>query len=671
MATVNASTSSFGFDLGDLAQRFADVGTVVTKSATSFTYRPSALWGAQQPLLTAQGVGFTFGADGLPTGGTVTSLTFALKLGTAPATTVMTISGFSAPALGLPGSVDALVALLSGNDTIIGTNFADVLYGLGGNDSMLGGAGNDTLWGDVGNDTLDGGAGLDLIRAGDGDDLGRGGTGNDTLYGGLGADKLYGGADNDIAYGEDGNDSLLGEAGLDTLYGGLGLDKLYGGADNDALYGDDGNDTLFGGAGSDALDGGAGADTAAFSDLALQGIYGRGVTVDLVDGTAKHTYFTTSVWGPSSPTAEEVDRLVSIENIIGSGAADFLYGSAIGNTIAGDGGADLIDGRAGNDTLYGQAGDDILIGGDGADRLDGGDGNDTFIDDAALGPHSNDTIVGGAGVDTADYNLRMQAITADMTAGTVRFAGSSEIDRISGIENVTTGDLDDKIFGDAANNAFVTVDGNDTIYGYAGDDTITAGYGNDWIDAGDGNDWVFESYKNGLAEWGNDTIYGGAGDDHIDCGFGNDVVDAGTGNDVIRAYDGSSIVNAGDGNDLIVVQSGYVQGTLGAGSDTFKVDSSVRPDFYAEINDFVSGQDFIDLSGFGLTAANRGTRWDVQAWNGGVGIEFRVDTFAAGTIGGGAIFLRGLTLDQFAIEPVLLSTSPDGTKTYRSADLVL
>ncbi|POR40076.1 hypothetical protein CRT23_25920, partial [Methylobacterium sp. V23] len=50
-----------------------------------------------------------------------------------------------------------------GNDTVIGSSFADNLLGGAGADALSGGAGNDTLTGGAGNDTLDGGAGTDTI----------------------------------------------------------------------------------------------------------------------------------------------------------------------------------------------------------------------------------------------------------------------------------------------------------------------------------------------------------------------------------------------------------------------------------------------------------------------------------------------------------------------------
>ncbi|MCK8067447.1 Ig-like domain-containing protein [Cobetia sp. 1CM21F] len=52
---------------------------------------------------------------------------------------------------------------LSGNDSLIGSSFDDVIRGGEGDDSLVGNAGNDLLIGDSGSNTFDGGAGDDLI----------------------------------------------------------------------------------------------------------------------------------------------------------------------------------------------------------------------------------------------------------------------------------------------------------------------------------------------------------------------------------------------------------------------------------------------------------------------------------------------------------------------------
>ncbi|MDP3458115.1 MAG: M10 family metallopeptidase C-terminal domain-containing protein, partial [Hyphomonas sp.] len=145
-----------------------------------------------------------------------------------------------------------------GDNSIVGTEEADVLYGTSGNDQIQGLGGNDTLYGLGGNDVL------------------LGGNGNDTLVGGPGADTLDGGPGDDYFY-VDVLDTIIGGSGYDTvivedLYAGplvlhlgsAGIERVLATHLADTLdastssvavvlYGFGGADTLIGGAGDDYL----------------------------------------------------------------------------------------------------------------------------------------------------------------------------------------------------------------------------------------------------------------------------------------------------------------------------------------------------------------------------------------------------------------------------------
>lgn len=69
-------------------------------------------------------------------------------------------------------------------------------------------------------------------------------TGNNNLVGTLWAERMYGGAGNDVLSAGGGNDTLYGGSGSDTLYGGAGSDLLYGGAGLDYLRGGSGSDAF-------------------------------------------------------------------------------------------------------------------------------------------------------------------------------------------------------------------------------------------------------------------------------------------------------------------------------------------------------------------------------------------------------------------------------------------
>lgn len=105
----------------------------------------------------------------------------------------------------------------------------------------------------------------------------------------------------------------------------------------------------------------------------------------------------------------------------------------------------------------------------------------------------------------------------------------------------------------------VAGDGNDTLTGTWQGNNLCGMRGNDRLDGGDGNDRL-----EGGAD--NDTLLGGNGNDTLDGGPGHDHMFGGTGNDVFR-----------------FTRSSVVSGST------------------AIIEDFYRGEDFIDLSGLGLT----------------------------------------------------------------------
>jgi Ca2+-binding RTX toxin-like protein len=183
-----------------------------------------------------------------------------------------------------------------GNDTVTGTEFADVITPGNGDDSVNGNAGDDTLvWnpgqasdvmtGGDGRDTVvDNGGGVDeqfVVRPLAGDptrvDASRinnpftlnidaeklvvnGNGGNDSITGSPGVAGLIQTEMN----GGDGNDALVGTDGNDIQRGGAGTDTISGAKGNDDMAGDDGDDTLIWnpGDGSDKFEGGAGNDIA-------------------------------------------------------------------------------------------------------------------------------------------------------------------------------------------------------------------------------------------------------------------------------------------------------------------------------------------------------------------------------------------------------------------------
>lgn len=207
------------------------------------------------------GSGFTYNAQDIPSGGTVTRYQQLLN-----GQVIFDLTGVNVPATQVVqwamtgNNYGAMEVILGGADSIQGSNFGDLIGGFGGADTIMGGNGADSiagmdganyLRGDAGNDVLVGGANFDDIN---------GNMGDDTASGGEGADWVVGGKDQDMLSGSGGDDIVYGNLGNDSCLGGVGNDLVRGGQDQDLLFGEGGNDWMSGDRGSDTISGGAGAD---------------------------------------------------------------------------------------------------------------------------------------------------------------------------------------------------------------------------------------------------------------------------------------------------------------------------------------------------------------------------------------------------------------------------
>ena len=223
--------------------------------------------------------------------------------------------------------------ILSGNDSVSGSIFGDILYGYSGNDKIYGMSGNDLLMGGPGNDVIYGGTGRDIAqfsKANNKIDL--------SIYG----YQLTG----------DGKDWLVD---IEDVNGGSGNDQINGDSSNNRLKGQAGHDVLYGGLGDDLLVGGSGNDTVIFSK--------RNNSVRL----------TTTA---SQQTGDGIDRLFYIENVDGGGGRDVIVGNKKSNIIRGQSGGDSLFGGPGNDRLFGGSGNDNISGGTGHDYIHSGTGID-------------------------------------------------------------------------------------------------------------------------------------------------------------------------------------------------------------------------------------------------------------------------------------------------------
>ena len=252
------------------------------------------------------------------------------------------------------------------------------------------------------------------------------------------------------------------------------------------------------------------------------------------------------------------------------------------------------------------AGNNVITGGDLADTLSGLGGNDTL--NGGLGA---DTLIGGDGNDTyvvddaGDVVNETTGLPADVDTRPVLDqlhvgGGSSKISTLPTMTPTSTAPAT------AANNVIIGNDGANQLFGGGNNDTLTGNDGNDVLDGGDGNDTI-----NGGND--NDTIIGGAGNDTIDVGGGFNTIVYNTinfGADIISSFDAAG-------------------GTPAT-------------------------QDRIDLSAFGITAANFATRVFIAP--SGANTLITVRDAALASIG--TIQVNGVTSGNFSVTDFTLATAP-------------
>ena len=340
------------------------------------------------------------------------------------------------------------------------------------------------------------------------------GTQSDDVFDGTSGDDAY--------YAQGGNDIINVFGGNDTVDASAGNDQVVGGGGNDNLYGGDGDDFIKGGFGDDVIDGGNGYDRAGYYqvDESL-----GGVTVDL------------NIAGPQNTGAQGWDTLTGIEYVSGTPFADTLTGDANDNILWGS--AATIDAESN------------WVSASNNDTLDGGDGNDLLV--VGIG---NQSLTGDSGTDTVSFtenfgddpsihiSLALQGAAQDTGQG---------MWTLTGIENLSGGDDDDQLTGDANANVLAGATGNDTLVGGDGSDTL---YGDGKFGSGSPASGPPTLIPD-LGTNGNDTLEGGLGNDLIDGGGGNDTASyaSASGSVMVTLFNnttGNGSSSGADGVDTLV-----------------------------------------------------------------------------------------------------------------------
>ena len=404
----------------------------------------------------------------------------------------------------LPGESgdDDIVIAGNGADEVHAGAGNDEVYGGGMDDTVFGGSGDDVIYGDATRDSAPGGTVSNSDRI---DDIDGGPAGDDSLVGGQGNDEIYGNAGDDTLEGDEGCDTLYGNSGDDHIEGGSDGDLIYGddggksfGGGRESFEWDKAPDPNGSGTpeDGDSLAGGFSQDTGtgnvAFSVTStnkspetkfqtenqfVDDIEADGSAVDEHSSMASRTEArdesATYEWAFSSSVSNVSFR---INDIDADSKITIKAYDAAGNLVAIN--------VAGENVTYLNFSDEDGVGGT---EVIGHVGNDTHLDNDP--GHS-------ALVDIAGPISRLEVEHAqdgghisEVNITDIYFdAADSGAGEAAGDDMLLGGSGDDSIFGEGGDDTITGGDGKDEMTGGDDRDTFVGGNAGDFVDGSEGGD---------------------------------------------------------------------------------------------------------------------------------------------------------------------------------------
>lgn len=516
----------------------------------------------------------------------------------------------------------SIINAFGGNDTVIGSNGRDIIYGNSGNDSITASEGDDVVYG---------GADDDYIIGDSGDDILWGEAENDTLDGGSGNDYLFGGeGDDTYVFAENyGRDIVEDDNGVSTVK--LGEELT---AEDVSVYkiGDEAVISINGTEDMLIISGYGAAPENYYIEAGDNRISIGDVITNYTDTILNDITVIPGTENSDSIFAEDVKNLIAAgtqyDYIVGGGNEDIIFGdgdtdrilAGSGNEIIyggegddelfGEDDNDFISGGKGNDYINGGAGDDIIIAGIGDDFIEDSSGNDTYYFNAGDGNTSimdsngNNTIIFGddipsGGIKAYRENWNDLLITfeglsdtliiknycIDETARSFHLIFADGSAYAADDEDSALRSIDDKQGTEYMPSIYP--DKNTTITSSNGDDELTGGEGADTLTGGDGNN----------------RITGNGGDDILDGGAGTDYLCGGSGSDtyIYRNGYGTDTISDSEGKNNIEI-SGYTSADVKAyrtnwNNITLVLDGSGEEGLYNDLTDKIVIEGFFTSEG--------------------------------------------------------------------------